>query len=391
MKSNYKPLGDFIEEINIKNKDLKEDNLLGVSISKKFIPSIANTHGTNFKNYKVIKYNQFAYGPVTSRNGDKISIALLKEKSGIISSSYKVFKIIDEKILCPDYLMLWFEREEFDRYARFKSHGSVREIFSWEELSNTLIPVPDIEIQQKIVKIDKVIRNRIRIKEELNNNLISQAKSLFNEFILNKQENLPDGWEVISLGEIAYIQNGFAFKSKDYVENGIPMIRTKDINSEGFINNSELISLPLSFYNEVKYEDFKFKCFDTVLVMVGASIGKIGIITDINLPSLQNQNMWRFRTKSNLISPAFVYFYVEKINEIVYSWATGSARSFYRKNMFSDAECILPSEEYLITFNNLVMPMLEKINKNVTEIEYLTTMRGILLPKLMSGEIDSRR
>ena len=202
---------------------------------------------------------------------------------------------------------------------------------------------------------------------------------------------MPDGWEVISLGEIAYIQNGFAFKSKDYVENGIPMIRTKDINSEGFINNSELISLPLSFYNEVKYEDFKFKCFDTVLVMVGASIGKIGIITDINLPSLQNQNMWRFRTKSNLISPAFVYFYVEKINEIVYSWATGSARSFYRKNMFSDAECILPSEEYLITFNNLVMPMLEKINKNATEIEYLTTMRGILLPKLMSGEIDSRR
>lgn len=98
-----------------------------MSISKSFIESIANTVGTDFRNYKIVRRGQFAYGAVTSRNGDKISVALLDEDECIISSAYTVFEIIDDYKLIPEYLMLWFRRPEFDRYARFKSHGSVRE------------------------------------------------------------------------------------------------------------------------------------------------------------------------------------------------------------------------------------------------------------------------
>lgn len=171
MESNYKRLGDYIHIVDERNKDLFVENLLGVSISKKFIPSIANIVGTDLSNYKIVRTGQFAYGPVTSRNGEKISIAYLDKEDCIISSSYTVFEIIDKEKLDPEYLMLWFSRPEFDRYARYKSHGSVREIFDWDELCMVELPVPDIEKQRKIVKVYSTITDRITLKKRINDNL----------------------------------------------------------------------------------------------------------------------------------------------------------------------------------------------------------------------------
>ena len=144
-RSELKKLGEYIRQVDIRNRDLSVNRLLGLSINKCFIESIANTIGTDLKSYKVVKKGQFAYGPVTSRNGEKITIALLKEPECIISSSYSVFEIIDISKLLPEYLMLWFLRPEFDRYARYKSHGSVREIFDWEEMCRVELPVPPLE------------------------------------------------------------------------------------------------------------------------------------------------------------------------------------------------------------------------------------------------------
>ena len=134
MKQKYRKLGDYIRPVDVRNLDLQVSRLLGLSIEKRFIESIANTIGTDFKPYKIVCKGQFAYGPVTSRNGDKITIALLEEPECIISSSYAVFEITETQKLLPEYLMLWFSRPEFDRYARYKSHGSVREIFDWEQM-----------------------------------------------------------------------------------------------------------------------------------------------------------------------------------------------------------------------------------------------------------------
>ena len=131
----YQRLGDYIREVNVRNRELKVTNLLGVSISKEFMPSIANTIGTDMSTYKIVERGQFAYGPVTSRNGDKVSIALLEGyDNAIISQAYTVFDVKDHEQLLPEYLMMWFRRPEFDRYARFHSHGSAREIFDWDEL-----------------------------------------------------------------------------------------------------------------------------------------------------------------------------------------------------------------------------------------------------------------
>ena len=172
MKSNYKKLGKYIRQVDIRNTEGKTDNLLGVSVAKQFIPSIANTVGTDFTKYKVVKKGQFTYIPDTSRRGDKIGIALLQDyEEGLVSNVYTVFEVIDTNELLPEYLMLWFSRPEFDRYARFKSHGSVREVMDWDELCKVEIPVPTIEEQRRIVRAYRTITDRIELKKRINDNL----------------------------------------------------------------------------------------------------------------------------------------------------------------------------------------------------------------------------
>ena len=171
MRTDYKTLGDYIQLVDTRNRDLSVTNLLGVSIEKKFIPSIANIVGTDLSSYKVVRTGQFAYGPVTSRNGEKISIAYLDGEDCIISSSYSVFEVTNKEALDPEYLLLWFSRPEFDRYARYKSHGSVREIFDWNELCMVELPVPSIDEQKNIVKAYKTITDRIALKKQINDNL----------------------------------------------------------------------------------------------------------------------------------------------------------------------------------------------------------------------------
>lgn len=199
MKEGYRLLGDFIQPVDERNRDLRVDYLLGVSISKQFIPSIANIVGTDLSNYKIVRTGQFAYGPVTSRNGEKISIALLRDKDCIISSSYTVFEVVNKNELDSEYLMLWFSRPEFDRYARYMSHGSVREIFDWDELCKVELPVPSIDKQRSIVRAYQNITERIELKRRINDNLEAQTQALFDELFL--RDGMPD----CTLSEIANV------------------------------------------------------------------------------------------------------------------------------------------------------------------------------------------
>ena len=191
MREDYRTLGEYIQVVDNRNRDLSITNLLGVSIEKRFIPSIANIVGTDLSNYKVVKTGQFAYGPVTSRNGEKISIAYLDGGDCIISSSYTVFEVVNKEELDPEYLMLWFSRPEFDRYARYKSHGSVREIFDWNELCAVELPVPSIDEQKGIVKAYKTITDRIALKKQINDNLAEYLNCIYVELAQEIQETMP--------------------------------------------------------------------------------------------------------------------------------------------------------------------------------------------------------
>ena len=166
----HKRLGNYISPCDTKNDDLKYDldSVRGVSIEKRFIYTKANMGGVSLKPYAVVKPDEFSYVTVTSRNGEKISLARNdSDETYICSSSYIVFKVDDPKTLLPAYLSMLFERSEFNRYARFNSWGSARETFDWEEMKNVFLPIPNIKIQQDIVSIFEVYNTRREINAKL--------------------------------------------------------------------------------------------------------------------------------------------------------------------------------------------------------------------------------
>lgn len=210
-KNSLYRLGDYIREVDVRNRDLEVTKLLGVSISKEFMPSIANTIGTDMSSYKVVEPRQFVYIADTSRRGDKIAIALYKDdEKAIVSQAYTIFEVKNKQELLPEYLMMWFRRPEFDRYARFKSHGSAREIFSWEEMCDVELPIPPIEQQQKIVSEYEAVTRRIRLNEQIIAKLEETAQALYRKMFVDgiDKENLPEGWRMGTLGEIAKIKAG---------------------------------------------------------------------------------------------------------------------------------------------------------------------------------------
>lgn len=161
--------------------------------------------------YKVVMPGQFAYGPVTSRNGDKITIALYTgDEPAIISQAYVVFEIVDREKLLPEYLMMWFRRPEFDRYARYHSHGSAREIFDWAEMCATMVPVPPITEQRAVVADYETVARRIAVAKRTIATLQATAQTLYRKMFVDgiDKENLPEGWRWGTIGEVCEIKAG---------------------------------------------------------------------------------------------------------------------------------------------------------------------------------------
>ena len=159
---------EYIEQTDERNDGLGVDSVRGLSIDKKIIPTKAKMSGVSLSNYKLFKPNEIAYVTVTSRNGEKITIAQNNTtEKYLVSSSYITFKITDKEILLPEFLFMYFNRDNFDRFARFNSWGSARETFNWEDLIEFEIPIPDINIQQSIVDIYNAYITRKQINERL--------------------------------------------------------------------------------------------------------------------------------------------------------------------------------------------------------------------------------
>lgn len=166
-----KVLGDYIEQSDERNNDLQIDNLIGISVNKVFMETKSNKDQLDLSNYKIVRPREFGYVSVTSRNGEKISIAILDGEAGLVSSTYTVFRVKDTSILLPEFLFLYFKRSEFDRYARFHSWGSARETFDWADMCNVKLPIPDIKVQEAIVTIYHTLETRKRINEQLKNTI----------------------------------------------------------------------------------------------------------------------------------------------------------------------------------------------------------------------------
>lgn len=167
-------IGEFIEQYDKRNADdqLKLNSVKGISTDKTFIDTKADMNGVSLTSYKVVETNTFVYVPDTSRRGDKMAIALNRgEKPVLVSSIYTTFKSKDTSKLLPEYLFMFFDCSEFDRYARFNSWGSAREVFTMDDMNDVEIPIPDISVQREIVNIHKCYIERQRIAEALKEQL----------------------------------------------------------------------------------------------------------------------------------------------------------------------------------------------------------------------------
>ncbi len=383
MKERYRLLGDFIQPVDERNKELKVDYLLGVSISKQFIPSIANIVGTDLSNYKIVRTGQFAYGPVTSRNGEKISIALLRDKDCIISSSYTVFEVTDNERLDPEYLMLWFSRPEFDRYTRYMSHGSVREIFDWDELCKVELPVPSIEKQRGIVKAYNTITDRIELKRKINDNLEAAALSIYKCFFVDYipfDGSQPSSWKEVTVDDIASdVICGKTPPTADPQNYGgtIPFITIPDMHGSVYTTSTA------RFLSEkgASTQPGKMLPANSVCVSCIASVGLVCLTAE---PSQTNQQINSIICKDQ-ISPFYVYTKMTTLNKYLKQLGAGGSTTLnINKTLFGQIPILLPDEASMKEYHNKVEPLFSSIRENQYEIQHLESLKRLLLSQISS-------
>ena len=383
MKEGYRLLGDFIQPVDERNRDLRVDYLLGVSISKQFIPSIANIVGTDLSDYKIVRTGQFAYGPVTSRNGEKISIALLRDKDCIISSSYTVFEVVNKNELDPEYLMLWFSRPEFDRYARYMSHGSVREIFEWDELCKVELPVPDIDKQRSIVKAYQTITERIELKRQINDNLEATALSIYKCFFVDYipfDGSQPSSWKEMTVDDIASdVICGKTPPTADPQNYGgtIPFITIPDMHGSVYTTSTA------RFLSEkgASTQPGKMLPANSVCVSCIASVGLVCLTAE---PSQTNQQINSIICKDQ-ISPFYVYTKMTTLNEYLKQLGAGGSTTLnINKTLFGQIPILLPDEASMKEYHNKVEPLFSSIRENQYEIQHLESLKRLLLSQISS-------
>lgn len=383
MKEGYRLLGDFIQPVDERNRDLRVDYLLGVSISKQFIPSIANIVGTDLSNYKIIRTGQFAYGPVTSRNGEKISIALLRDKDCIISSSYTVFEVVNKNELDPEYLMLWFSRPEFDRYARYMSHGSVREIFDWDELCKVELPVPSIDKQRSIVRAYQTITERIELKRRLNDNLVATVTAIYRRMFIEGGRIYPTAplKQLCSkIGSGATPKGG----KTAYQESGVSLVRSTNVFDYAFsyddlahISDEQADQLS----NVIVEEN------DVLFNITGVSVTRCCIVPADVLPARVNQHVMILRPKTAMPMSYYIMTTLcsaENKGKLMGIAQSGSTREAINKQEMESFSIPVPPTKEVQDFEIKARGLYESVIRNTEEIMRLNVMQQLLLSQLSS-------
>ena len=365
----YKRLGDYIQLVNNKNKDLSVSNLLGVSIQKKFITSIANTTNTDMSVYRKIKREQFAFSPVTSRNGEKITIALLKEvDEAILSPAYQVFEVKDNTELIPEYLFIWFNRSEFDRYTRFNSWGSARETFNWDDLCDVEIPIPDIDVQKKYVALYKGLLTNQKVYENSLDDLQLICDTYIEDLIKNETPK--------TLGD--YIQQS------DERNSDLKVSFLQGVSTSKVLINSKANTSGVSFHNYKIVRNGQF-----VYVADTSRRGeKIALAMNSSEDCIVSSIYTVFEVKdAQVLLPEYLYLFFQRTEFDRYarfnSW--GSARETFDWAEMCDVKLPIPDikiQESIVTIYHTL-----EARKNIND--QLKESIKPLCPVLMKGVLES--
>ncbi|MBU8881538.1 restriction endonuclease subunit S [Kaistella sp. DKR-2] len=387
---------------------METEVLLGVSITKKLIPSIANVIGTDMSVYKIIEKRQFAYGTVTSRNGEKISIALSDQyNKALVSQIYVVFEVIDIEELLPEYLMMWFSRPEFDRYVRFHSHGSTRETFDWADMCEVELPIPAIEEQRQIVAQYQSIANKIKVNEQICEKLEATAQALYKHWFVDFEfpneagkpykssegkmvwseelgKEIPEGWEVNNLNKITnkIYSGGTPSTENDNFWNGIYYWF-----SSGETGNRFIIQTDKSITEDgIKGSTTKLcKKYCTVIATAGQgkTRGQSALLfTDVYI----NQSVICVEPKKDIYS-LFIFIDINsRYNELRNNSDAQSIRGSINSDDIKNLRILMPTDLCFELFYSKIKNSFDIVENKKYQNQKLTQLQSLLLSRLAVGE-----
>lgn len=404
MKSNYRELGKYIREVNIRNSNLAVTNLLGVSMEKTFIPSVANLNGVDLSVYKVLQKNQLACKLMSVGRDEKLPVDLYKDEiPAIVSSAYYVFEPINDEELLPEYLMMWLCRPENDRYIGFISGGDVRGGISWDTFCSLPIRVPHIDKQREIVKEYNTIQNRIDLNQQLIKKLEETAQAIYREWFVEFEfpdengkpyksnggemvwneelgKEIPLGWENITVKDFCADMKSGGTPSRINPEywnsNDVPWLKTGEVKNNIILSTEEYIS-----NKGLKNSSAKILPIDTVLMsMYGVNAGEIGIL---KFEASTNQACCGMICKTAFHS-AYLYYHLLHNQNFISSQSIGGAQENLSKDYVEKIPILKPNEEILeMKVFKIIIDKKELITK---EDQKLTELKNLLLSKLATVE-----
>lgn len=365
-KENYRRLGDYIREVDVRNRDLEVKLSQGISNEKYF--QQPKQVAINPYNDKIVRKGQFAFNRATTRNGNKISIAYREEEDCTVSASYCVFDVKNEDILSPKYLMMWFRRPEFDRYAIYHSHGSAHEYFTFENMCDVELPIPSIEQQRKIVAEYETISRRIFLNEQMITRLEETAQTLYRKMFVDgiDKENLPEGWRIKTLGDVAHIL--------DY--------KRKPLSAE----QRTLIKGRYPYFGAMSIIDYiDDYIFDGVYLLFAED--GVNVVDENGHPNLQYvygkfwlNNHAHIMQGNDIVSTEYLYLALKE--SIVIHLVTGAAQPKINQENMSTIPIIVPPQIVMQQFNQKICLIFNYKKLKETENIELIRLQSLLLAKM---------
>ena len=391
MKSNYNQLGQYIEMVSRTNSDLKYgiEDVRGCSNTKQMMQTRANLIGRTYEKFIVLRPQEFVFNRRTTRNGEKIGMAYNNtDREYIFTNDYVAFRVKQEYLdkLLPDYLYLFFCRDEFDRYARYKSTGSATEFFNWEDMCAVPFEIPPMDFQQLVVNAYKVLNKRIETKQQINDNLEETAQSLFQEqFAAFYNENeLPDGYSIATLDSLCSIKGGKRLPADGELldtPTAHPYIRVRDLGSNRYV----CLTNQFQYIDEETHSAISRYIVNTNDIVISI-VGTIGLIGKIHT-SLNNANLTENCVKlANIhtVTPDYLYYtlcYKKQIKEIELL-TVGAVQSKLPMYNIQSMKILVPPTEVIEDFQHKFDIFNEQIEANTIEIQRLYELQSVLLAKL---------
>ena len=386
----YKTIEELVEKVDERNTDNKISDLIGVSIDKCFIKSVANTNGTDLSKYKIIRKNDFAVSLMQVSRDSKIPIARLEDYDvAIMSPAYPIFRVKDTSVVLPEYLEMWFKRPEFDREAAFIAVGGVRGSMPWEEFAKIKLPVPPMDKQKNIVKAYKTITDRIALKQKINDNLVavgtaSIQKNVGRGALINltaaemDRLTLPDNFEIQTISEFCRETKSGSTPSRannEYWKNGtISWVKSGEVHNNITLQTEEYIT-PLG----LSESSTKLLPKDTVLMaMYGVTAGEVGYLA---IEATTNQAICGMICNSKA-DAAYLYFSLIQSQAAISRLSNGGAQDNLNKNFIDNIKIVVPPSEFIEKLN--LVAIVEQMTLNTKEIALLEELQATALAQLSS-------